>query len=294
MTEATVLTTSRHPVSLFSRIHSSEEKDFSSINTITFSAIQRAVALVQHTTFIMDRGYDSNKIFLKLDELEQEYVIRLTSKRRLWFQGRWISAKELCSRRKGKVKGSFRYRGADHEAKLSHVKVQITASRKPIYLVLVYGITEHPMMLATNRPITCKEDIPQTARLYFSRWRIEEYFRSKKQQFQLEDFRVRKLKAINALNFYITVCMAFLARMTVRSQQSGLRASILQAADPIKTKVQFYYYRFAKGIARILSYAFFWIFVVFVRQDADFVAVFCCFCSICRIFAETQEISWER
>lgn len=255
VTEATVLTTSHHPVSLFSRIHSSNEKGFSSVNTITFSAIQRAVNLFGNATFILDRGYDSNKVFLKLDELEQEYVIRLTSRRKLWFQRRWISAKELCNRRKGKVKGSFWYRGEDHEARLSHVKVQITASRKPIYLVLVYGITEHPMMLATNRPITCKEEVVQTARLYFSRWRIGEYFRSKKQQFRLEDFRVRKLKAINALNFYITVCMAFLARMTMRSQRSGLRAAILQAADPIKTKVQFYYYRFAKGIARILSYA---------------------------------------
>ena len=42
---------------------------------------------------------------------------------------------------------------------LSHVKVQITASRKDIYLVLVYGITEHPMMLATNKEIRSKADV---------------------------------------------------------------------------------------------------------------------------------------
>ena len=29
-------------------------------------------------TFVMDRGYDDNKMFLKLDELKQDYVIRLT------------------------------------------------------------------------------------------------------------------------------------------------------------------------------------------------------------------------
>ncbi len=56
-------------------------------------------------------------------------------------------ATELCNRRKGKVKTSVYYRGKEHEAYLSHVKVQITASRKDIYLVLVYGITEYPMML---------------------------------------------------------------------------------------------------------------------------------------------------
>ena len=91
------------------------------------------------------------------------------------------------------------------------MKVQITASRKDIYLVLVYGITEHPMMLATNKPIRSKEDVIAVASNTF-RWRIEEYFRCKKQMFQFENFRVRKLKAINALNFYITLCMASLHR----------------------------------------------------------------------------------
>ena len=101
----------------------------------------------------------------------------------------------------GKVKLPLFYKGKEHEAYLSHVKVQITASRKNIYLVLVYGVTEHPMMLATNKEIKSKNDVIKVAKLYFSRWRIEEYFRCKKQMFQFENFRVRKLKAINALNF---------------------------------------------------------------------------------------------
>ena len=36
VTEACVLTSSNHPVSIFSRIHSSAEKDYKSTNTITF------------------------------------------------------------------------------------------------------------------------------------------------------------------------------------------------------------------------------------------------------------------
>ena len=85
-------------------------------------------------------------------------------------------AAELRNRRKGKVKISVFYKGKDHEAYLSHVKVQITASRKDIYLVLVYGITDHPMMLATNKEIQAKEDVIRVARIYFSCWKIEEYF----------------------------------------------------------------------------------------------------------------------
>ena len=129
-----------------------------------------------------------------------------------------------------------------------------TASKKDIYLVLVYGITEHPMMLATNKKIKSKEDVVNIALTYFSRWRIEEYFRCKKQMFQFENFRVRKLTAINALNFYITLCMAFPAHMSMKSETHALKAAIIQKADPIKEKVQFSYYRLAKGISGILSY----------------------------------------
>lgn len=255
VTEATVLTRSGHPVSIFSKIHSSTEKNFSSINTVTFSAMERGAALFGRATFVMDRGYDDNKMFLKLDGLKQDYIIRLTAKRKLLYHNRWTPATQLRDRRKGKVRLPLFYKGKKHDAYLSHIKVQITASRKDIYLVLVYGITEHPMMLATNKEICSKEDVIRIAKQYFSRWRIEEYFRCKKQMFQFENFRVRKLRAINALNFYMTVCMAFLAHISMKPESNALKAAILQMADPIKPKVAFHYYRFSKGISGILAYA---------------------------------------
>ena len=255
VTEACVLTKSNHPVSIFSEIHSSKEKSFTSTNDVTFSAMERGAAMFGKATFVMDRGYDDNKMFLKLDELNQDYVIRLTAKRKLFFHGKWVSATQLRNQRKGKIKTPLLYKGKRHDAYLSHVKVQITASKKEIYLVLVYGITEHPMMLATNKEIKSKDDVIKVAKLYFSRWRIEEYFRCKKQMFQLENFRVRKLAAINALNFYITLCMAFLAHISMKAETNALKVSIIQKADPIKEKVHFCYYRLAKGISGILSYA---------------------------------------
>ena len=255
VTEACVITKSNHPVSIFSKIHSSAEKNYKSANAITFEAMETGASLFGKATFAMDRGYDDNKMFLKLDELEQDYVIRLKSNRKLLYHNKWTFATELCNRRKGKVKMPLFYKGKEHDAYLSHVKVQITASHKDIYLVLVYGITEHPMMLATNKVIKSKEDVINVAKTYFSRWKIEEYFRCKKQMFQFENFRVRKLAAINALNFYITLCMAFLALISMKPETNELKVSIIETAAPIKDKVFFYYYRFAKGISGILSYA---------------------------------------
>ena len=199
VTEACVLTTSNHPVSIFSRIHSSAEKNYKSANTITFEAMEQGAALFGKATFCMDRGYDDNKMFIKLDTLNQDYVIRLKSNRKLLYHNKWTFATELCNRRKGKIKTSIFYKGKNHEAYISHVKVQITASRKDIYLVLVYGITEHP--------------------------------------------------------FYITLCMAFLAHMSMKEETNALKVSIIKSADSIKEKVYFCYYRLAKGILSILSYA---------------------------------------
>ena len=255
VTESCVITSSNHPVSIYSKIHSSREKEFKSVNNYTFDAINRGVAMFGKATFVMDRGYDDNKMFLKLDELNQDYVIRLKKNRKLFYHNKWIMATELCNRRKGKIKTDFFYKGKKHTAYLSHIKAKITASKKDVYLVLVYGITESPMMLVTNKPIKSKDDVINVAKNYFSRWRIEEYFRCKKQTFDFENFRVRNLKAINALNFYITVCMAYLAFISMKNETNSLKVAIIKNANAIKEKVNFHYYRIAKGIQGILSYA---------------------------------------
>ena len=255
VTEAVAITRSKQAVSIFSRIHSSTEKDYVSANTITFEAIEEGAKLLGKATFVMDRGYDDNKMFLKMDELNQDYVIRLTAKRKVMYHGKWTPVTELRDRRKGKIKMKLRYRDSDHAAYLTHVKVQITASRRPIWLVLVYGVTEQPMMLATNIPIGSKNAVIRVAQCYFSRWRIEEYFRCKKTVFDFENFRVRSLTAINALNFYMTVCMTYLAFVSMKPENTQIRMNIHEAADPIKTKVFFYGYRIAVGISRILSMA---------------------------------------
>ena len=172
VTEACVLTYNGHPVSIFSHIHSSKEKNFTSINDVTFAAMEREAALFGKATFALDRGYDDNKMFLKLDALKQDYVIHVKSNRKLLRHNKWMNASELCNRRKGKIKMKLKYKGREHDAYLSHIKVQITASRKNVYLVLVYGITEHLMMLVTNKEIHSKDDVINVAFTYFSRGRI--------------------------------------------------------------------------------------------------------------------------
>ena len=93
--------------------------------------------------------------------------------------------------------------GKETECWFTCVNVRITASRRNLKLILIYGLSQTPMMLATNLPVTSKEDVRRVVRTYFTRWRIEEYFRFRKQHFGFEEFRVRSLKAMNALNHYL-------------------------------------------------------------------------------------------
>lgn len=257
VTEVAALTkNSKQPVSLYSLVHSSAERNYVSANDITYRALDQTISLLGGSaTYIFDRGYDMNAMFLFMYEQKQSFVIRLTEKRKLYYKNKWISATALRDTRKGKIKTNVMFDGKMMDCYISCVNVRITASRKPLKLVLVYGLGETPMMLATNRPVQSKDDAVRVVRAYFSRWRIEEYFRFKKQHFGFENFRVRSIASINSLNQYIGYCIGFIAMMEEKDAGSCLKAAILNHANALRQKVSFLFYRLAKGIAGILTYA---------------------------------------
>ena len=256
VTEMVVLSKEHQPISLFSHIHSSSEKNYSSANTVTKKGIQEVAArLGGNPTFVLDRGYDQNALLRLMYELEQTFILRIKRNRKILHKGKWLSADTLCASRKGKLRTQVMIQGEWKTVYLSHLNVQITASRKNIYLVLVYGIGEHPMMLATNRPLKGKDDVVKVTRDYLSRWRIEEYFRFKKQGFGFENMRVRSIRAMNCLNTLLTYAITFLALIKHKKHTHKLKVCVMEHADPLRKNVLFYYYQMAKGINIVLSHA---------------------------------------
>ena len=256
ITEAVALSKEKQPISLYSNVYSQYEKNFKSTNTYTYAAIDDVIKQVRgKATFVCDRGYDANEIFNRFYEKEQYFIIRLTEKRKLFFKGKWYKATALMKARKGKIKTTLKFRSGEQECYVSFINVQITASKRPLRLVCVYGLGETPMMLATNKPIPGKDDVVKICRTYLSRWRIEEYFRFKKQYFGFENFRVRSLKAINTLNSLLTFSISFLNRIMGKKTNHRLKAAVYEKANSVRKNVLFHYYRIAKGIAAILSLA---------------------------------------
>jgi hypothetical protein len=254
ISEACVLSKDNQPLSLYSHVYSQREKKYNSNNTFTFRAIDASISAIgKKATFVCDRGYDSNAMFSYFYSKGQDFIIRLTANRKLFHKGKWLKAPTLCGSRKGKFKTTLKFQGQEMECYISHINALITASKEMVRLVLVYGLSDTPMMLATNKEIKGKEDVVKIARTYLSRWRIEEYFRFKKQHFGFEDFRVRQLVAINNLNRLLSYAISFMNKVVAKSPGSLLKAAVYEKADPVRKKVLFYYYRIAKGIVAILS-----------------------------------------
>jgi hypothetical protein len=257
VTEATALTKSSHPVSVFSEVWSAESPAFTSGGEFAYTkkVIESCVNQFGHATFVMDRGYDDNDVFRLLDRLSQKYVIRLKLNRKIRVNGKKYSVKEFCSSHKGKYVTKVIYHGRTRKAKLSVVKGVLSGSDRVLSIILIYGLSDHPMVLATNLNTDTKNLAITAMRNYFSRWRIEEYFRCKKQMFDFENFRVRSLTAINSLNFFLSACMLFLAALRETSDRNMHFRICVEAAAPLRPKVYFFYYRLAEGLHFLLTKA---------------------------------------
>ncbi len=247
----------KQPISLFSKIHSSTQKDFVSANDITFEVIDKIVKLLnkrkQKGIFVNDRGYDNNLIFNHYFEKNQYFVIRLKENRKVYRNHKWYKITTIRDSHKGKIQMKLLFQGVEKECYASVIKVQITANKKWINLVLVYGLGETPMMLASNIPIKSKEDVIKTARCYLDRWRIEEYFKFKKQEYNFESFRVRTLKSINNLNKMLTYAIGLVAMLSEKIGKREFVNKIIKESKSLKTNVYLWFYQVARGIYTILS-----------------------------------------
>ena len=250
----------KQPVSLFSHVHSSKEKSYKSTNTILLQGLMQVInTLTEKATFVFDRGYDMNTLFNFMYEHKQNFVIRLKENRKLFWKGKWFKSATLRDSRKGKIKTSLTFKINGKEKRetvyISHLNVKITASRNMVNLILVYGLGETPMMLATNEVIQGKEDVIRIVRIYMSRWRVEEYFRFKKQHFGFENFRVRSLTSINNLNQILTYAIGLIGLLAEKKSTNQLPYQLIRNARSLRTDVSFHYYQLAEGIQSTLAHA---------------------------------------
>lgn len=249
----------RQPISVFSKIHSSTSKDYISANTVTFEGLDKVIIALNEKNkkgiFVNDRGYDSNEIFKYYFNQKQHFIIRLKENRKIYKDHKWYKITTIRDSRKGKVHMKLFFQGEEKECYVSVLKVQITAEKRWINLILVYGLGETPMMLASNIAIKSKEDLIKTVRCYMDRWKIEEYFKFKKQEYNFENFRVRTLKSINNLNKMLTYAIGLIGLLSEKINKREFVNTIIKESKSLKETVYLWFYQLSRGIYKILKMA---------------------------------------
>src|SRR5699024_8583327 len=246
----------KHPIPLYSHLYSSVEKGFISENQETYKGFDnvRNVLEDKKATFIMDRDYENIKIIKKVLKEEDDFIIRLKKNRHLIYQNKKLSVRELALRRKGKINFRSEIKGKVYDLKVSHIAVEIPSLKGQKFTMVVdYGYGKDPMVLLTNKLARKKDEVLSILKAYITRWRIEEMFRVQKQEFRLEDIRVRSLKRLNLLFFLVSTMITFMSLKI--EKKNGFFHSVIERARGIKDKnqIKMFLYRFSAGMKAILE-----------------------------------------
>jgi hypothetical protein len=253
-------------VPLYQKLFSAEAKDFTSENAEVLSAVDLIRAHTQgRGIWTMDRGGDRKKLLEPLMDRSQRFVIRSTGKRtvidRKGLQGSVAEVAGRCRLRyQARIIKIQDGQEKSYELRYGAEPIRLPGREEPLWLVVVAGFGEEPLMLLTNLPIRAKDSqslwwIVQT---YLTRWKIEETFRFVKQSYNLEDIRVMKYQRLKNLVVLVTAVAYFTA--TFLGQQMKLRIlceKLLIISQRFFGIPPFRFYALADGIRRILSQATF-------------------------------------
>lgn len=241
-------------IPLYSELYSQKSSEFISEN----SQLMRAVKAVNSKTrnrgiWVLDRGGDRHFIVEAFDKEKIRFVIRLRGDRDMTddlgeVQKAIEIAKKVRCREEYKIK-------IDRDGHLEEVVISMGKKNGlmvrgvKVSLVVVKGFGKKPMMLLTN-----VDKLPlEILEIYLTRWKCEESFRFLKQEYKLEDVRVRSYTALRNMMVLVQSVFYFLSVYLGK----GLRMSILLTKILKKAKrffeiPTFKQYAIADGISRIL------------------------------------------
>lgn len=241
-------------VPLYSELYSHKVKGFESENEQILTAVRMVSRQTQgRGIWTMDRGYDRGILVEELSELKQRFVIRVKGNRN--FQdahGRERSVPSLVK----SVHFDESYRvSIDREGSKEDIKVEL-GTKKRIFLdgielrvIVVKGFGQEPMVLMTNVEKTAREILE----IYLTRWKCEESFRFLKQEYHLEDVRVRRYQSLrntmallHAVFYFVSVHLGYRLRMSI------LLRKVIEKAKRFFEVPVFKHYAVADGIYRLL------------------------------------------
>ncbi len=249
-------------VPLYQKLFSVEAKDFTSENAEVLAGIDLVRAHTQgRGIWTIDRGGDRKKLLEPLLDRGERFVIRSTGQRsvidRRHLRGSVAEVAGRC-RMRHRARIIKIQDGQEKTLELRYGAEPIRLPDRPekLWLVVIAGFGEQPLMLLTNVPIVARDSqsVWWIVQNYLTRWKIEETFRFIKQSYNLEDIRVMKYQRLKNLVVLVTAVAYFAA--TFLGQQMKLRIlceKLLIISQRFFGIPPFRFYALADGIRKILS-----------------------------------------
>jgi hypothetical protein len=171
------------------------------------------------------------------------------------YKGEKILISKLAKKFKGKYLLKFEAKnGKEADCKISIVPVLLPDySKVALNLVICNGLGKEPLMLLTSLDSEDKRLCVTVTKVYLMRWRIEEYYRFKKQGFGFENFLVRTLKSIRNLDLLLTIAIGYMGIISEKIDESLEVREIIEASKRLYGLAKFTFYAIAYGLFEIFN-----------------------------------------
>jgi hypothetical protein len=244
------------------KLFSTQAQEFRSENAEILSVVDTASRFLNgRGIWTMDRGCDRKKLLDPLLDKHLRFVIRSTGERMVRDRrGRLRGIAEVAAgcrlRHRARVVKIDKGQEKTYELHYGAEPFRLVGRDEPLWLVVVAGFGEQPILLVTNLKLRARdsESVWWAARIYWTRWKIEETFRFVKQSYNLEDIRVMKYRRLKNLVVLVTAAAYFAA--TFLGQKMKLRIlteKLLVISQRFFGIPPFRFYALADGIRRLLS-----------------------------------------
>ena len=245
---------------LYQELYSQNAPDFISENAQIIKAIDMVGQAGQNRgTWVIDRGGDRDVLFdhLLSPPEKRQFIVRLVGNRHLMY-GR---TKELAIELAGRCKTPYSETIVKEEAgtetvyhiHYGYVPVRLPGHDQQLWMLVVNGIGEKPMMLLTTRPLRRNRKVlSRLLRCYIKRWSIEETIRFVKQTYDLENIRVLKYRRLrNMMGLLLAVFYFMAVKLDMAQKLKIMTGHILKQAKRVFGIPDFKFYAMGDGLSNI-------------------------------------------
>jgi hypothetical protein len=245
---------------LYGELYPSQAKDFRSENHEILKAFQKvSPAVGGKGIWVIDRGGDRGRLYEELIPHGLRFIIRQMGDRNLLCGPRQESTLQIALHCPLPYQSQI-VREEHGKERVYHLSYGFRAVRlpdypqTPLFLVVVQGLGETPLMLLTNLPMRRNWRVLWwVVSAYLTRWRVEETIRFGKQSYQVEDIRVLTYERLRNLIVLVMAAMFFTAVVLGTKMKLLILAShVLKPAKRLFGSPDFRYYALSDGIKEIL------------------------------------------